>query len=523
MPICIDIFAGPGGLGEGFYQAGFEIGVSIEKQKNECKTLLSRKIYHKLKELDELNLAESLRCGDISLENFKTNHPKIYRECEKRVLNLELGKANFKDVFQMINNAIGKPNSEELVVIGGPPCQAYSIIGRARQASKKTKANSPEKVEKFYSDERHTLYREYLKILAVYKPAVFVMENVKGILTARKGVGGKKGEVIEQILADIKNPLKSLNSDKDFVDSIKKLGLNLSEYEYNIFPLVQQSERQANLSTIIDPEPKEFLIKSEDYGVPQSRHRVIICGFRKDLLDRIGPIGCLEPSNFPTTLSDMIKSMPELISRITNNNGQKDNWRKVVSDEITKLTGNSKPNLTTSTSYETVFNNPKSGFSNPCIDFVFDVEKVFDHKTRSHMKSDLARYFYCSQFVNLNSRNPKIDDWPIGDLLPNHADIKIEGNRPKASGFSDRFKVQIWDRPANTITSHISKDGHYFIHPDPSQCRSLSIREAARIQTFPDSYRFEGGISQKFHQIGNAVPPYLAFQIGNIIKDFLKG
>jgi DNA (cytosine-5)-methyltransferase 1 len=160
--------------------------------------------------------------------------------------------------------------------------------------------------------------------------------------------------------------------------------------------------------------------------------------------------------------------------------------------------------------------------SNPCKKFVFDVPKVLDHKTRSHMKSDLARYYYCSRFVEVHFRNPKLDDWPVGKLLPKHADIRIEGNRPKASGFSDRFKVQVWDKPAYTVTSHIAKDGHYFIHPDPSQCRSLSVREAARIQTFPDSYRFEGGISKQFHQIGNAVPPFLAFQIGSLIKDYLN-
>ena len=118
---------------------------------------------------------------------------------------------------------------------------------------------------------------------------------------------------------------------------------------------------------------------------------------------------------------------------------------------------------------------------------MFDTRKILDHKTRSHMKSDLARYYYCSRFAEMHSRNAKIDDWPVGDLLPKHADIKIEGNRVKAAGFIDRFKVQVLDKPAYTITSHLAKDGHFYIHPDPSQCRSLSVREAARLQTFPDS------------------------------------
>jgi DNA (cytosine-5)-methyltransferase 1 len=218
----------------------------------------------------------------------------------------------------------------------------------------------------------------------------------------------------------------------------------------------------------------------------------------------------------------MIKNMPELISRLTKEDVGPEKWADTVRREISTLTGYKKLNLTSSKCYEVSFKNINKANSNSCLSFVFDECKVFDHKTRSHMKSDLVRYYFCSQFVAKHSRNPKIHDWPVGNLLPNHADIKVDGNRASASSFSDRFKVQVWGKPSNTITSHISKDGHYYIHPDPSQCRSLSVREAARLQTFPDSYRFEGGISRQFHQIGNAVPPYLAFQIGKIISNYLN-
>lgn len=137
MPVCIDLFAGPGGLGEGFYQAGFEIGVSIEKETTECKTLLSRKIFHRLKELGHVLEAENLREGKTPLDVIKDSYPDVYNDCKKRVLNLELGQANFKEVINSIEWAIGPQSSDNLVVIGGPPCQAYSIVGRARQVGKK--------------------------------------------------------------------------------------------------------------------------------------------------------------------------------------------------------------------------------------------------------------------------------------------------------------------------------------------------------------------------------------------------
>jgi DNA (cytosine-5)-methyltransferase 1 len=135
------------------------------------------------------------------------------------------------------------------------------------------------------------------------------------------------------------------------------------------------------------------------------------------------------------------------------------------------------------------------------------------------MPKDLYRYFYAACFTQEAGRSPKLCDFPA-DLLPLH--LNVDEAIKSGSLFSDRFRVQMWNRPATTITSHISKDGHYYIHPDPKQCRSLTVREAARIQTFPDNYYFTGGRTSQYVQVGNAVPPLLAHSIAEKVFELLK-
>jgi len=143
---------------------------------------------------------------------------------------------------------------------------------------------------------------------------------------------------------------------------------------------------------------------------------------------------------------------------------------------------------------------------------------VCNHSSRSHMESDLFRYFYAACYAAYHGRTPTLRHFPK-ELLPNHGNVREAiGN----GHFADRFRVQVSSRPSTTIVSHISKDGHYYIHPDPLQCRSLTVREAARLQTFPDNYFFCGNRTSQYAQIGNAVPPLLAMQIGEIVRDVLK-
>jgi DNA (cytosine-5)-methyltransferase 1 len=141
---------------------------------------------------------------------------------------------------------------------------------------------------------------------------------------------------------------------------------------------------------------------------------------------------------------------------------------------------------------------------------------VINHISRSHLKQDLLRYLYLSIYNDMYNTFPRINEYKMHSekLLPDHENVS-------SGKFADRFRVQDYREPATTITSHISKDGHYYIHYDYRQCRSLTVREAARVQTFPDNYLFCGARTSQFHQVGNAVPPYLAYQIAKIVDDII--
>jgi len=137
--------------------------------------------------------------------------------------------------------------------------------------------------------------------------------------------------------------------------------------------------------------------------------------------------------------------------------------------------------------------------------------------TKAHIDSDLERYMFASSWAAVHGQSPSLADFPE-DLRPAHASAAkaLEGGH-----FADRFRVQVAERPATTITSHIAKDGHYYIHYDPAQCRSLTVREAARLQTFPEDYFFCGPRTSQYQQVGNAVPPDLARQLAGVVLEAL--
>ncbi len=487
MTEIIDLFAGPGGLGEGFSsfthdnERPFKIKISIEKESFAYKTLSLRAFYRQFKTVPK-EYYQYVR-GEISIDDLFSKYPEQAACIKNEVHQIELGSEDFphNEVMKKINQQVVNPKNS--IIIGGPPCQAYSLAGRAKMA----------KNENFESDPRHTLYLEYLKIIADVNPAVFVMENVKGILSSKLN-----GEYIfDKILNDIKIPSK--------VKKPTKKRFNKNE-TYSIYSLT------------IDKDPSElkredFIIKSEEYGISQCRHRVILLGIRNDI--NIKP-NTLEKQAKIISCKDVISDLPKIRSGLSKGEDTLKIWReKILSKFPTAKIGNNLSRGSEFLKYNTA-RTPKI-----YKEWFFDekLNGVLNHVSKSHMDSDLHRYYYMSSLAKKNNISPKLHDLPT-ELLPKHKNV-MSAVKSK-SLFNDRFKVQIADKPATTITSHIAKDGHYFIHYDPSQCRSLTVREAARIQTFPDNYKFEGPKTSQYQQVGNAVPPLLAYQIAKVVYDILR-
>jgi DNA (cytosine-5)-methyltransferase 1 len=504
LPIpVVDLFAGPGGLGEGFSAVGRETGeesfricLSIEKDFHAHQTLELRSFFSQfpLNSIPD-EYYEHIR-GQITREELYSKYLKETEAAKKRARRAELGKERFEKIDGWIAESL--KGARTWVLIGGPPCQAYSIVGRSRTGNLNGE------------DPRHFLYKEYLRIIAEYWPPVFVLENVKGLLSAKV-----KGEnIFNKIMHDLRNPSEALKKSSE-----------QRSYKYSIYSIVKRTPFE-------DSDPKDYVVKSEMYGIPQARHRIILLGVRDDL-DSVVP-GLLNKTNV-VNLSDVITGLPMLRSGMTQLYDDPQTWTEFLKDSHNRRWVKS---ITTYADERvqkhllSILNKLVPPVSdrggeyiscNTTINFrpEWYLDKktngVCNHSTRAHISKDLYRYLYASCFAEINERSPNLRDFPP-DLYPEHRNINraLTGNM-----FSDRFRVQVWNRPATTITSHISKDGHYYIHPDPGQCRSLTVREAARLQTFPDNYFFCGPRTAQYSQVGNAVPPLLAKQIGEIVYDIL--
>lgn len=519
----IDIFAGPGGLGEGFSSLGhnkFRIALSIEKDPYAHSTLLLRSIFRHFiaagKPVPD-EYYNYLRKENKSAEDFDSLcklFPDESEQAHTEALKLELGIEDPVYIDAKIKSALR--NSKTWVLIGGPPCQAYSLAGRSR--NKGVKNYTPEK------DHRHFLYEEYLRILHTHKPSVFIMENVRGILSSR--VNGNR--IFNKILADLQGG--SADNGTDIPDSKNQDPL------YKIYSLTRKPDGVAGNSYFNN---SSFLVKSEEYGIPQSRHRVVLLGIRSDL-DKGYP-GSLTRAQKVISASDVLEGLPKIRSSISNYKGddtqewfelltntddQRFNWllnytnhsnfdSRVVSSILRIVPKIRKPRR--KTGKEFIKCNVTTQYKN---EWYIDKKLggVCNHVARGHMKEDLHRYLFASCYAKIKRKSPILKNFPE-ELLPAHKNVS------KATGhnhFADRFRVQRKDIPSTTITSHISKDGHYYIHYDPFQCRSLTVREAARLQTFPDNYFFCGPRTQQYIQVGNAVPPLLALQIANKVWEILN-
>jgi len=495
----IDLFAGPGGLGEGFselYNSNdsrvFKSVASIERDVFAHQTLLLRHFYKSFKRQDVPDDYYAYLEGRIDKEELIEKNSTNWEHAKVTALKISLGEETHNEVQQIISERLN--SSKKWALIGGPPCQAYSLVGRSRMM------NNPE----FEEDERHFLYKEYLKIIIDHRPPVFVMENVKGLLSAK--INGES--VVDKIVEDLRSPRRAIEKNKN--------GLN-----YKLYSLSQSGE------VVEEIEPKSFIVRAEEYGVPQARHRMFILGIRADI--DVMP-GTLEKSESPS-VEQIISSMPKIRSSISRRKDDYDEWK----EELLSVTATSwipsrkKEDVSIKkeikSALATIRNTPmdksSTKYKPPHVmkSWYFDdrLKVATCHEARSHMVSDLHRYLYASAHASALDISPKLRDFPE-ELLPAHKNVK-DGCEGKM--FSDRFRVQVKSRFSTTITSHISKDGHYFIHYDPSQCRSLTVREAARLQTFPDNYHFEGPRTAQYHQVGNAVPPYLAVQIAEVVKEVL--
>lgn len=544
----IDIFAGPGGLGEGFSSLfnpdntrKFNIKLSIEKDSNAYETLRLRSFFRKFKknEVPEIyyNIvrAKSWKERNKLIQNLSSSlYEKEWNEANKEAWHYELPypeeydkkgkkkggytlkeiKSRNKEIDNRIDQALN--GEKNFLLIGGPPCQAYSLVGRARNKGI------------FKEDHRVHLYKEYLRIIAKHHPAVFVMENVKGLLSSE--VDGVK--IFDLIKKDLKDP-----------------SIVFPEFQspkYKVFSLTTEPKTYEGQDPVYSSDT-DYLIKSEKYGVPQNRHRVILLGVREDFNH---PTDLLVEKR-KVDLKSVIGKIPKLRSGLNRSfesydstenyaNGSpkrvyenlKDSnelWLKIISNQIQKLKKWGDIPLNSLSNGPKKFKNGIGSEFVKCsqtIDQKHPLKSWYEdpqlgglpnHESRAHLTQDLMRYMFASLYVKKNKTFPRLQDYANhhSDLIPDHSNVN-------SGKFTDRFRVQVADRPATTVTSHISKDGHYFIHYDPAQCRSLTVREAARIQTFPDNYLFCGSRTAQFQQVGNAVPPYLAKQIAEIVLKVFK-
>jgi DNA (cytosine-5)-methyltransferase 1 len=411
----IDLFAGAGGLSEGFIRAGFEPIAHVEIDKAACFSLKTRIAYHYLKSIGQYETYISYLKGEISRTDLYSSIPN---ELLESVINLPIGSEFNSRIFEIIDKKI--ENQKIDLIIGGPPCQAYSVVGRARSAVG------------MQGDRRNFLYLHYAVFLEKYKPGIFVFENVLGLKSAGNGVYLKKME---------------------------RLFLEKGYYM------------------------KLFTLEANNFGVLQNRKRIIIIGWLKNLYLDIPNLEAIkQTTNFE------VKALFSDLPKIQAGGGK--------------------------AKYSIYRNDGNEYLKNSLIRNGIDILTL--HMSRPHSDQDKAIYRIAVEKWNKNKERLNYNDLP--------EELKTHRNR---NSFFDRFKVVAANESySQTVVAHIAKDGHYFIHPDIEQNRSISVREAARLQSFPDDYYFEGvkeeaNRTAAFRQIGNAVPPLMAQKIAEKIKEML--
>jgi len=514
----IDLFAGPGGLGEGFSalevsnQRVFHSTLSIEKEASAHQTLRLRSFFRRFARQEVPDEYYRLLRGEISLDELYDAHPDQALYADKEAWHAELGEPAVQEIRSRISDALD--GADPWVLLGGPPCQPFSLAGRSRN-SKGTRYSGA-------GETRHQLYVEYLQIIADFWPAVFVMENVHGLLSAEFNGEG----MFRRIAEDLHEPASAI-----FRTPGRGRLKRKEKHTYRLYPIAPRSGNGGNGSFGDLENLRDYIVRCEQHGVPQSRHRVILIGVRDDIEHRPE----LLPPRDPIPAERVLTGLPPLRSGLSRDDDVSV-WRQWIADAMRqrwfKALEKDDPEtcrFIRSAVRERVHPEHDRGadFVRASIGIDYAPEwfladrrlgGVCNHHTRGHMPSDLHRYLFAACYAQAHGRSPGLSEFPR-DLLPDH----VSAERAMAGGyFADRFRVQIADKPATTIVSHIAKDGHYYIHPDPAQCRSLTVREAARLQTFPDDYYFVGNRTQQYVQVGNAVPPLLARRVAGVVHCLLR-
>lgn len=507
----VDLFAGPGGLAEGFSAVvgkggnkPFKVKLSVEKERAAHSTLLLRTFLRQFGDHFPREYYAFLKKG-LPEPDWKQLYPEQWKAAEHDALQLELGLPETETLLFARINRLQNQFGGNTVLIGGPPCQAYSLVGRARNKGISTYVAE--------EDPKHLLYENYIKILSRLRPAAFVMENVKGMLSSTLNS--------ELIFKRISEDLRQAGDGYTLVALAPQGGTGLGFHSESL-------------------HPPDFIIRGEDFGLPQARHRVIIVGIRNSdfdvsMLSDAGQL--LVPFPSQVSVENVLSGMPRLRSGLSKNDSLQD-WTEAMEEaaktvckavsflppvereefrvrvnECTDALKRTAPALARAASRP-------AGIDPSCPKalrkWLVDprLDAVPNNETRAHMRADLSRYLFASVYAELMLTSPRAGDFPEA-LAPDHKNWD-------SGKFVDRFRVQLSGSPSTTITSHISKDGHYFIHYDPEQCRSLTVREAARLQTFPDNYLFKGNRTEQYIQVGNAVPPYLAKQVGQAVYRLLS-
>jgi DNA (cytosine-5)-methyltransferase 1 len=409
----IDLFAGAGGLSEGFVQAGFKPIAHVEMNAFAAKTLETRSGYYYLKSIGKLGIYYDYLKGNISREQFLTYIPE---NVVKTVMCETMSDSTLSKIFVSIDALLESRKTEKVdVIIGGPPCQAYSLVGRAQSSQMKTPMSE---------DPRNDLYKIYARFLKRYQPKMFVFENVMGIESANDG-----------------------RTWKNIQKYLKRVGYEIECHEQN----------------------------SKTFGVLQNRRRMIIVGWLKN-----------SGLKYPTFEKVEVKA--------------------IVNDLFADL--------------------PKLYPGQDCDTYISSKMSQYVKQSKIRVKGDILTLHASRQNTerDINIYKRAIELWNDGHNRLNYNDLPDELKTHKnRNSFLDRYKVVEGDELCcHTMLAHISKDGHYFIHPDIEQHRSITVREAARIQSFPDNYFFEGPRTAQFVQIGNAVPPMMAKGIATGIADELR-